>query len=382
MIHPLRHQGWILSNPRTRKHIELDAHGLNMFLKLSAGADESKWNEGLADAKAWDRSEFTNAQGLMSDPTGFGDRKTQIAGAAVFQQLKNNFIIEESSGKTYQEFLNLKTSILDKNHLGSFHQVVGQFQLIDLRRKDKWRWWHDQKFNPDGMALKPGYYSYIQGHFFDRYFAEANLKNKKILDFGCGNGYYSARFQKFEASVWGIDTSPELIEMAKKNYADRPQNSLEFVCAENEEDCLKRLEALPKNSFDMVYMSDVLLFFFHDLKTHNTLNEALVRLLKAFHAALKPEGRMYIMEPNGCFWLTPWYGTKDRAHTVVTEYRDRLYHVAPTTNTVIHTLGQSGFAVTDLRHPEHKEWEEGMDPNGYAFAKAFPVWDFYECVKL
>ncbi len=40
---------------------------------------------------------------------------------------------------------------------------------------------------------------------------------EKILDLACGNGFFSAAFQKAGADVIGVDLSAKLIEMAKKN---------------------------------------------------------------------------------------------------------------------------------------------------------------------
>jgi len=42
-----------------------------------------------------------------------------------------------------------------------------------------------------------------------------NVKNKKILDLGCGPGFYLKHFRKRGAKVKGIDLSPELLKFAK-----------------------------------------------------------------------------------------------------------------------------------------------------------------------
>lgn len=42
-------------------------------------------------------------------------------------------------------------------------------------------------------------------------------KGETILDLACGNGFFTREFLKKEAKVIGVDISPELIEIAKKN---------------------------------------------------------------------------------------------------------------------------------------------------------------------
>jgi hypothetical protein len=91
---------------------------------------------------------------------------------------------------------------------------------------------------------------------------------------------------------------------------------------------------------------------------------------------------LYLMEPNGTFWLSSWFGGPPRPLAVVAEYREQLYHVAPTPDRVICALGEAGFAVTSLLHPEVDPAAAALDPMAYAFAKAFPVWDFYCAIPL
>jgi SAM-dependent methyltransferase len=213
----------------------------------------------------------------------------------------------------------------------------------------------------------------VQGHFFDRFFGAANLGGARLLDFGCGNGFYSNRFAKLGVDVVGVDTSPELIEIARGNYP-----GIDFrLAAEGDAD--GGLAAIPSGSFDLIYMSDVLLFFFYDPKTHQRNDAALKGLLSTFRRILKPTGTLYFMEPNATFWLAPWYGAPPIPYTVVTEYRNHLYSVAPTPDEVISALGQSGFAVTTFKHPDVQDHEPSIDAMAHAFARGFPLWDFYGC---
>jgi SAM-dependent methyltransferase len=370
--------GWILTNPRARHHFELDRVGLEAIVQSAEPRDDSAWAATLKEASGWDRSHFSNADGLMADPTGFGPRKGEaLHGRQLFEALRHARLMETSDRADYLAFLGPQTSILDQEHLGTFHQAVGRFQLRDLRRKDRWRWWHDQKFSPDGRELAPGFYRWIQGHFFEKYFGAQNLQAARALDFGCGNGFYSARFSALGAkTVIGIDTSADLLEIARGNYPD-----IDFRLS-SEQAIDETLGSLSTGSFDVIYMSDVLLFFFYDPKTQHRNDAALARLFAHFRRLLDRNGVLYLMEPNATFWLAPWLGAPPCPWTVVTEYRNHLYSVAPTVDEVVTVLGASGFAVTTFRHPEIQEQDGSIDPLAYSYARNFPLWDFYGCRPL
>ena len=47
---------------------------------------------------------------------------------------------------------------------------------------------------------------------------ELNLKNKVVLDAGCGSGYTTNYFSQFTKEIYGIDISEKDIEEAKERY--------------------------------------------------------------------------------------------------------------------------------------------------------------------
>lgn len=74
------------------------------------------------------------------------------------------------------------------------------------------------------------------------------VNGKSILDLGCGNGRYTAKFLEMGAkSVKGIDISPAMIELAKKTY-----KNIDFVLG----DCAELPYA--NESFDVVFSNFVL----------------------------------------------------------------------------------------------------------------------------
>lgn len=69
---------------------------------------------------------------------------------------------------------------------------------------------------------------------YNRHF-KAGLKNKKLIDLGCGNGFDLSQFKKKGAEIYGIDSSYEMvIEAAKTNpSAIIKHASFEYLPFEN-----------------------------------------------------------------------------------------------------------------------------------------------------
>lgn len=103
-----------------------------------------------------------------------------------------------------------------------------------------------------------------------------------IADIGCGTGYFSRRFAKTvgeTGKVYGVEIQPEFIEMLKENCAK--ENIANVVpTLGTEKDPL-----LPPGSCDWIFMSDV----YHEFQYPK-------EMLAAFKTALKPDGRILLLE--------------------------------------------------------------------------------------
>lgn len=73
----------------------------------------------------------------------------------------------------------------------------------------------------------------------------------KVLEIGCGTGHFSAYFKKLGAEVVGLDTSPEMLQVAKDQYGDL---KIDFKAGD-----AYRLP-FADNSFDLVAMITTLEF--------------------------------------------------------------------------------------------------------------------------
>jgi len=103
------------------------------------------------------------------------------------------------------------------------------------------------------------------------------LPGMKILELGCGTGYFTRELVKTGAMITAIDISPDLLEIARNS-----------ISGENLVFCLENAYAMsfPGNLFDRVVGSSVL----HHLEVRKALGEIC--------RVLKPGGMVCFTEPN------------------------------------------------------------------------------------
>jgi len=355
---------WILSNPVTRTHVSLDA---SFFTKdYSSLSLESDWVSFFSTLKGFDCTvPFFGMEGLHADPSGLSlSHRKILQGLDLLNLLKQRWILIEKSGEAYRQFLSLKKNILDRNHLGDFHQNIGSYLTLGLRLKDKWRWWHDQKFEPDGMHLRNNAYSFVQESFMKDYFRELDLRGKSFVDFGCGNGYYSRFLKEHGAMVIGWDTSAELLELARKN-----DPSIFWKHFSSNQETLEELGRMDEKSLDGVLMQDVLL-----LLMQPEMKDFLRALVSSFARVMKPGASFYMMEPHPVFWLASRYGSPQNQYALVSRYHHPVFEVAPTLEEILKVFSPLGFCLSDYREP--------VAPLGHVYHEEFPVWHFMKMTRL
>ncbi len=355
---------WMASNARARTHVELNSEAARLVLELSQARPIAVDDPVLSGAVAWDRTGFSSALGLTRDPSGMVARNSDsVSGLALVKLLIKRLILI-SDEERYETYFRPLTNILDREHLGTFHQRVGQHLVLDRREREKWRWWQSQKFTDDGLSVRDGPYRWIQEAFFDAYFGNEALTGSKILDFGCGNGHYSRKFRDFGASVVGLDTSSELIQFAKS----RPSHNIKYIDAVDVEGVMSTLRSWESDSYDIVYMSDTFLL----LNSSPDDLTASIPLLTELSRLINRGGRVILFEPNAVFWLASRMGGPNSQVAIISEYRSPLYNVAPTIDRVVTAFGKVGLALSEYVHPYATS---SVDADSQ-FSSQFPIWDF------
>lgn len=107
-----------------------------------------------------------------------------------------------------------------------------------------------------------------------------DLRDKKVLDFGCGEGRIATQMALLGARVTGIDVSPDLIQLASRRA------ELDHVGRQVEFKTCNILESAPADrTFDFIICTDAL---------HHVDLSAVVPIL---YRCLKPGGKLIAKEP-------------------------------------------------------------------------------------
>jgi len=359
--------GMIASNIRVRKHIWIDFNFINFILTGNFT------NPVLAK----DMTCFSNIDGLLADPTNLIRNENSIEikftskDDAVSFLKKSFLIIEENE---YKNFLNKKKSILDKSHYGTFHQQLG-VELRLNKRIDPDEWWYNQKFEKSSGLLKDNLYKFIQEEFLTHYFSGMELKNKIVIDFGCGSGMASKRFIERGARVIGVDPNKNLLKIAEENCEKGKFEPFHLdLTLSDPYSSLKNLKS------DLVWMADVFLFYFYSPNGKEPVYKP-EKLLSDLTHGLSNAGKCIIMQPHGYFWLMPWMGSPDRPYTILSEYAERLYSVVPSLTELTKAIFSANLTIVKLEEPTPINGEN-IDKRAYNFSKNFPLWWVFETMKV
>jgi len=122
---------WILYNVAARTSLGVETSGLELLSRI-ASSPESELVPGHEHDtfRVWEIAWFANENGLMADPTPF--RRTPDEWPAAEELTETNLlerfrrhrlVIDDFDG--YRRSLGPKTSVLDFEHAGNFHQRLG-----------------------------------------------------------------------------------------------------------------------------------------------------------------------------------------------------------------------------------------------------------------
>ncbi len=377
-----RDDTWTLMNIRAHTHVEISARTL-AAIELYLANKESD-NESLL---AIDRTYFSNLFCLMGDPTRFIDKemdlhtpknssqltvdsyspqaKTYTELDSILKMLEERFILSPTL-EGYKEIFAKKESLFDPKHIGTFHQQVG-LQLLEQLRTTSDEWWPTQKFDSSGELLNTPY-KYVQFNFFKNFFTPEKLKDKKLLDLGCGTGFYSKHFLENGAAVCGVDPNPDYIKLAKEKCSKYSQANFIVGMVEDGNDSLDESDL-----FDIIYISDMFLFYTKGLKPGQP--PIPLKLLNSIKKHLKPTGYIYLTEPHGVFWQSPWMGSQELPYTILSEYLNKNYGVTPTLSEIANHFSEANLAIINIFEPTpDKETSKDFSSRAQSFATEFPLW--------
>jgi len=111
-----------------------------------------------------------------------------------------------------------------------------------------------------------------------------NIKNKRVLDAGCGAGYFCRKLARRGAKVTGVDLSNKMIEVARSKEKEQPLGIGYYARS------LSNLEMLPSATFDVVVSNMALM---------DTLN--MKKAIEEISRVLKNKGQLVFSISHPCF---------------------------------------------------------------------------------
>lgn len=148
-------------------------------------------------------------------------------------------------------------------------------------RHESEKYFHDKKFinkrRRDHYA-----YGFNRNIFLDMMERIGNVEDKKVLEIGCGEGWFAKNLASKGAAVWTFDISQEAVAMASARLKE-----LNFKYRVNVEQMAAEKLTYESAKFDLVVGIAVL----HHLDMTTALEE--------IKRVLKPGGRVFFMEPLG-----------------------------------------------------------------------------------
>lgn len=366
---------WIVSNPLARVHAALSPSAAELLRRLREPGELAPALAGLEGLWAEDRTVFGPRLCALDDATGLSlEPGRRLEGEQAVALLRErHFLIEDAAA--YRERFGPKRRPLDPDRFGNFHQQLGQELLLRQRVKPD-DWWVSQKFEDGLKGVKNTAYRKVQHEFLEREVPGWGLQGKRVLDAGCGVGYFADFFRRIggASEVLGLDPNPDYIRRARETFTAPGLRFETFDFAKPE-----ALSAHRGAGFDLIYLSDVLLFYFVSYKNKPEELAGAVGFLQALKGLLAPGGRIVVMDPHGSFSLCARYGDPARPLAVLGEYKRRVWGIASTLEPLGRSARAAGLAITGVWEPCY----EGpvKDPED-AFLKEFPVWWVFELRPL
>jgi SAM-dependent methyltransferase len=243
------------------------------------------------------------------------------------------------------------------------------------------------KFYDDVSNIRPesrAYYKYCVENFVTQFFTKEKVAEKRVIDFGCGPGYFSTILAKLGAHVTGIDRSAFLIDKANELKQRLGLENVEFL----QGDFLDFAKNMPSEKFDYIVAIDTIVSFDYCRQTHN--HKDFTQALSEIRRVMKDEGRFFIVEAH------PFFGQlakgitlskQGRFHGRLPNYKlaykakDNPHHWF-TLDEMTSALNENSLAICRIYEPDPSVELEKENPHLYRFYLKYPHLIVYEICKV
>jgi SAM-dependent methyltransferase len=190
------------------------------------------------------------------------------------------------------------------------------------------------------------------------------LNRERVLDLGCGYGFYTHYLSSIGGNVIGCDGSEQMIQIAKTKY---PDNNFDVV------DIIKPLP-YEKSTFDIVFCNQVLM----DI-------DCLEDVYREVYKVLKPNGVFYFSIVHPAFYDGDWEQDETgfrknkimsryiSEYNFINEFWGETTHFHRTISAYINSAIINGFVLKHLDEP--------ISYDGITKSKEFPLFLFAEFIK-
>lgn len=170
----------------------------------------------------------------------------------------------------------------------------------------------------------------------------SRLNGDKVLDLGCGYGFFTNYFKSIGANVIGIDGSEAMIELAKQQYP-----KCDFLVSD-----ITQPLSFENDSFDIIFCNQVLM----DVENIDFVFSECNRILKN-------NGILYysIVHPvfYGCDWLETENGYKYAKivekyitnYELVNDFWGKTKHFHRPLSYYLNTASNNGLSLVNLQEP-------------------------------
>jgi uncharacterized protein len=247
--------------------------------------------------------------------------------------------------------------------------------------------WFHMKYHDDLSDIRPeaqGYYKHYVHNFVTSFFTQDRVAGRKILDFGCGPGFYSAILAQRGAHVTGIDRSQFLIQKANEHKVRLGLANVEFIQA----DFVDFSSNWDSGSFDYVIAIDTIVSFDYCSAIHN--HDRVVKAFRGVSRLLKENGRFFIIESHPLFGHASremmakdgeYYYIRPAGYKI--EYKQKDYpHHWFTLDEMTKATSESGLAVFRIYEPDPSIALKKESPEAYSFRLKYPGMIVYEVCKV
>lgn len=187
-----------------------------------------------------------------------------------------------------------------------------------------------------------------------------DIKDKKVLDVGCGEGYNTRIFTQKEPRLTGVDISKKMIQLAQAEEKKKPLGIKYYNASWTD------LSLFKNRSFDIVLSTLALM-------DGPSYEEAL----QEFYRVLKPKGELFFSVTHPCFlppgysslkdkhgtkthkvvgnyfkegpWKFTWHLSKEINKSDAQTFTSMSYH--RTISTYINNLLKAGFILKEIQEP-------------------------------